>query len=277
MNNLEKILLSPIAHKYFWIGIYRRKGNKAVRVGFQGPMPPCHEFEFGKGNVGLVASQGIRKVIADVSTDAQYSMCFIQTASELVEPIYFEGELVGVIDVESDEKNFFTPERVEDVQELAKIVAPLLAGTDGPEGDEILERNLRLLQWIQNARDIEPTLCNWVGLYFKESYLKNNASTDLVLGPFLGNSTDHVRISIDKGFCGLALREERVVNVADVRADARHIACSITTRSEIVIPLKDARGNFVAELDIDSDKLAAFHKSAAEHFVAHAESFAAVL
>jgi L-methionine (R)-S-oxide reductase len=277
MNTLEKIILSPIAQQYFWIGIYRRKGNKAVRVGFQGPMPPCHEFEFGTGNVGLVASKGIRKVIADVSTDPQYSMCFIQTASEIVEPIFFENELLGVIDVESDQKNFFTQDKISDIQELARLAAPLLVGTDGPNGDAILARNLRLLQWLQNARDLEPEICNWIGIYFKESFLNNNTSTDLILGPYLGLSTEHVRIPLDKGFCGMAMRENRIVNIADVTADARHIACSLTTRSELVIPLKDAMGRTVAELDIDSDRINAFSQRAESNFIAHAETFAAVL
>lgn len=269
MNTLEKILLSPVAPQYFWIGVYRRVGNKAVRLGYRGPVPPCHEFEFGKGNVGFVAQQGVRKVIADVSADPQYSMCFIQTASELVEPIWYEGTQVGVMDVESDEKNFFTSEKVEDVQELARVVAPLLVGD--------VERNLRVLQWLQNARDIAPELVDWIGIYFKESFLYENSSTDLLLGPFLGFSTEHIRIPIDRGFCGLALREERVVNISDVRADPRHIACSVSTRSELVIPLKDSSGNLVAELDIDSNTLAAFPEKIAEHFLAHAETFAVVL
>lgn len=135
------------------------------------------------------------------------------------------------------------------------------------------KRGERLINWVESARKIKPELCDWIGLYFKESYVNNSKSNDLILGPFLGASTDHVRIPLNRGFCGLALSEERVVNVEDVAKDTRHIACSITTRSELVIPLSDNKGNFVAELDIDSNQLASFKKEIEELFTTFSKSF----
>ena len=93
------------------------------------------------------------------------------------------------------------------------------------------------------------------------------------MGPFLGRSTDHIRIPIDKGFCGMALREEKTVNIEDVSKDDTHIACSMTTRSEIVIPLQDKKGEYVAELDIDSDKLASFTPELQAELEEFAKSF----
>ncbi|MEW6057358.1 MAG: GAF domain-containing protein [Bdellovibrionota bacterium] len=111
---------------YFWIGIYKVEGQKAKRVNFRGPLPPCHEFEFGKGNVGTAAMKGIKKVISDVSTDPTYSMCFIDTKSELVLPIFLGNKVVGVLDVESDEKDFFTLEDEEILAKACSEVASLL-------------------------------------------------------------------------------------------------------------------------------------------------------
>lgn len=274
MNKIEEYFLKPLESTFFWLGIYRRLEDKAKRVGFVGPTPPCHEFEFGKGNVGLSAEKGLRKVIADVSQDEQYSMCFIKTASEMVEPIYYEDKVVGVIDAESDKKEFFTDEIQSKVKDLARTVSPILLGS---EDDAILERNLRVYEWLLKAREIKPEAFDWVGIYYKASFLTSEDSTDLLLGPFIGEPTDHVRIPKDRGFCGLAISTEKTVNVPDVTADDRHIACSIKTRSELVVPLKDKDGNIVAELDIDSNKLSTFSEDLEKEVESFCTSFADIL
>lgn len=79
----------------------------------------------------------------------------------------------------------------------------------------------------------------------------------LVLGPYRGRPTEHTRIPIGKGICGRAARVKETVVVDDVNADAEYIACSLQTRSEIVVPI--LRGEHVfGEIDIDSDIPAAF-------------------
>lgn len=79
----------------------------------------------------------------------------------------------------------------------------------------------------------------------------------LVLGPYRGKPTEHTRIPIGAGICGRAARIKETVMVDDVTADAEYIACSLETRSEIVVPIM--RGDRVlGEIDIDSDVPAAF-------------------
>ena len=79
----------------------------------------------------------------------------------------------------------------------------------------------------------------------------------LVLGPYRGRPTEHKRIPIGAGICGRAARVKQTVTVDDVNADAEYIACSLQTRSEIVVPIM--RGDQVlGEIDIDSDVPAAF-------------------
>ncbi len=130
-----------------------------------------------------------------------------------------------------------------------------------------------LTRWLEEASDIAPEIVDWIGIYFKASYLNGEDSTDLVLGPFIGEPTDHTRISIDRGMCGLALREERVVNVEDVREQSDHIACSLKTRSELVIPLEGTSGEFIAELDIDSNTLGAFTPLIEKRFIEFSKTF----
>ena len=108
---------------YFWVGIYLIVGDRVERQAFRGPVPPCHSFALGKGNVGTVGQSGLVKVIPDVSQDPTYSMCFLETKSEIVVPIKIAGRVLGVIDVESDRPDAFGPlDRI-----LLKNVAARLA------------------------------------------------------------------------------------------------------------------------------------------------------
>jgi GAF domain-containing protein len=91
---------------------------------------------------------------------------------------------------------------------------------------------------------------NWVGIYRLEG-------GNLVLGPFQGKPTVHTSIPVGKGICGAAAVSMKTEVVPDVKADARYLACSLETSSEIVVPvIKD--GRFWGELDIDSDRPDAF-------------------
>lgn len=128
-------------------------------------------------------------------------------------------------------------------------------------------------EWLEKVKSEQADVCDWIGIYYKESYINGLDSTDLVLGPYIGEVTEHVRISIDRGFCGMALREERTVNVADVTKDATHIACSLKTRSELVVPIADKNGRYVAELDVDCNRVNAFTPSIEAFFKKTVKSF----
>ncbi len=79
----------------------------------------------------------------------------------------------------------------------------------------------------------------------------------LVLGPFHGAPTEHIRIPVTEGICGAAVAQGASIIVDDVTADPRYLACSIETRSEIVVPIR-VNGQIVGEIDIDSHEPAAF-------------------
>jgi L-methionine (R)-S-oxide reductase len=93
----------------------------------------------------------------------------------------------------------------------------------------------------------------WVGIYLLEG-------NELVLGPFLGKPSPHTRIALGSGICGAAATERQTIVVDDVNADSRYLACSLETRSEIVVPVMDS-GRVLGEIDIDSDQPAAFGTS----------------
>ena len=78
-----------------------------------------------------------------------------------------------------------------------------------------------------------------------------------MLGPFEGAPTPHTRIPLNQGICGAAASSGQTVVVDDVRSDPRYLACSLETKSEIVVPIY-VNGEIAGELDIDSHSPAAF-------------------
>lgn len=112
------------------------------------------------------------------------------------------------------------------------------------EADEVLRKAVDIL-----AERLDHY--SWIGIYLVEG-------DDLVLVPWQGpEATEHVRIPIGQGICGAAAASGRTEIVDDVNADNRYLACFVSTRSEIVVPIS-FEGKVVGEIDIDSDEPSAF-------------------
>jgi GAF domain-containing protein len=95
---------------------------------------------------------------------------------------------------------------------------------------------------------------NWVGVY-------RVVGDDLVLEGWDGDRpTEHTRIPLGRGICGLAAREKRTVRVGDVRSHPEYLACFADTRSEIVVPVMDG-GRALGEIDIDGTSADAYDAS----------------
>ncbi|MGH1576870.1 GAF domain-containing protein [Planktotalea sp.] len=92
---------------------------------------------------------------------------------------------------------------------------------------------------------------DWTGFY------RVTEPNILKIGPYQGGHGCLV-IPFSRGVCGAAAREEKVQLVADVEEFVGHIACASSTRSELVIPVKNAAGRLLGVFDIDSDQPAAF-------------------
>ncbi|BAQ70769.1 sensor protein [Rhodovulum sulfidophilum] len=98
---------------------------------------------------------------------------------------------------------------------------------------------------------------DWTGFY------RNAGAEMLKIGPYQGGH-GCLTIPFSRGVCGAAARSGEVQIVEDVLAFPGHIACSSTTRSEIVLPVHDGTGALLGVLDIDSDRPAAFDATDAE-------------
>jgi L-methionine (R)-S-oxide reductase len=112
----------------------------------------------------------------------------------------------------------------------------------------------QLMKGITRLLNQQMLKYNWVGFYMLEA---GTQPPMLVLGHYQGAMTPHVRIPLNEGICGAAASTGETVVVDDVNSDPRYLACSMETKSEIVVPVF-VRGHVMGELDIDSHFPAAF-------------------
>jgi GAF domain-containing protein len=110
-----------------------------------------------------------------------------------------------------------------------------------------------LQQGVVDALASELPYYSWTGFYM----LDPEDPEMLVLGPFVGEPTPHIRIPVTQGICGAAVATGETVIVDDVNSDPRYLSCSIKTKSEIVVPIY-VHGKVIGEIDIDSHDPAAF-------------------
>ncbi|CAI8173641.1 MAG: Free methionine-R-sulfoxide reductase [Cryomorphaceae bacterium] len=104
------------------------------------------------------------------------------------------------------------------------------------------------MQWL----DEEVSYYNWTGFYFM-----NDEKQQLEIGPYVGAYTDHTVIPYGRGICGQVAMSGKTFEVPDVHAQDNYLACSLATKSEIVVPIYKGE-NLVGQIDIDSHELDPF-------------------
>ncbi len=104
----------------------------------------------------------------------------------------------------------------------------------------------------QQAMDLLDKLddYNWSGIYRLEG-------DELHLDAYVGEATDHTVIPVGRGVCGTAVAEDRNQVVPDVRDLTNYLACSLKTRSEIVVLIR-LEGRILGQIDIDGHRVGAF-------------------
>lgn len=124
-------------------------------------------------------------------------------------------------------------------QDLKPQVETIVSNTEKTVDERLLS--------ICKLLETHITYYNWVGFYFRDA-----DKEILHLGPYVGAPTDHTVIPFGKGICGqVAVSNENFV-VPDVAAQDNYIACSMTVKAEIVIPIF-VNGNNMGQIDIDSN------------------------
>lgn len=126
--------------------------------------------------------------------------------------------------------------------------------------------------WIAAMSTVACELHHAFGYYHWTGFYRAVGEGMLVIGPYQGGH-GCLRIEYDRGVCGAAARTQTTQLVPDVEAFPGHIACSATTRSEIVVPVVTSAGDLLAVLDVDSNDPAAFDEIDQQHL----ESLCALL
>ena len=130
-------------------------------------------------------------------------------------------------------------------QELGHRLINELGNFDTISGVELQKS---LVQWL----DKEVSYYNWTGFYFM-----NDEKQQLEIGPYVGAYTDHAVIPYGRGICGQVAVSGKTFEVPDVHAQDNYLACSLATKSEIVVPIYKGE-NLVGQIDIDSHELDPF-------------------
>jgi GAF domain-containing protein len=144
-------------------------------------------------------------------------------------------------------------EALSEVQRLARFDAalPQVRAVLAGEADAVaLQATLACLLWEVF------TQASWCGFY------RRVGESTLAVGPYQG-PMGCLRIDFARGVCGAAARTGETQLVPDVEAFPGHIACDGATRSELVVPVRDADGRVRAVLDLDSHREAAFSEAEA--------------
>ncbi|MDY3521443.1 GAF domain-containing protein [Riemerella anatipestifer] len=114
------------------------------------------------------------------------------------------------------------------------------------------------LKIICEILDQEKSYFNWTGFYFK-----NGNKEELILGPYVGEPTDHTVIPFGRGICGQVAVSNQTFEVPDVMAEDNYLSCSIDTKAELVVPIIK-NGDNIGQIDIDSHTINPFTKEDVE-------------
>ncbi len=121
---------------------------------------------------------------------------------------------------------------------------------DGASLEELL---MTSVEYLHNSNE----RFHWTGIYelFQENILH--------LGPFVGEPTDHVFIGVGHGVCGSAIADKCNKNIPDVTKESNYLACSSSTKSELVVLIRE-KDKIFAQIDIDSHDFDAFDRDTVE-------------
>ncbi len=129
-------------------------------------------------------------------------------------------------------------------------IQPLLKAVDAIISD--LDTRDNVLQKISELLSERVDHYDWVGFY-----IVDESGENLILGPYVGAATDHVKIAFGNGICGQVAVSQMSLIIQDISLEDNYLSCSSNVQSEVVFPIMK-NDKFVAELDIDSHAISPF-------------------
>lgn len=266
LNRTSELVRAIIHYRIFAILLLNDRTHE-LRMRFQiGHTPEVERMRFplGKGIVGQVALNRQPILLNDVTVDPNYFPANPDVRSELTVPLIAKNRLIGVMDLESEQPNFFRPEHLHLLTLTASRIAQAI------ENARLYARVSRQAQTLTVLNEISAELTSILELdpllarigqllrrlidyqMFSIMLLDDKGET-LITRYAWRFGYAHAplrRIPITSGLVGAAVREWRPINVPDVRKDSRYLPMNQETRSELIVPLF-YKGRVIGVLDLE--------------------------
>lgn len=275
LSRTSELVRSIIPYRIFAIFLLNDRTND-LRMRFQighGPEVARMRFPLGKGIIGQVALTRQPIMLNDVSNNEQYIPASPTVKSELTIPLIAKNRLIGVLDLESEQTNFFKPEHLHLLTLTASRIAQAIENARLYTRVSRQAETLAVLNEISteliSILDLDPLLAK-VGLLLRRLIdyqmfsimLLDDKGETLITRYAWRFGYSHApmrRISVTSGLVGAAIREWRPINVPDVRKDQRYLPMNQETRSELVVPLF-YKERVIGVLDLEHTRTAFFNE-----------------
>jgi phosphoserine phosphatase RsbU/P len=266
-----------------------RKGKKKANIAL--------EVELGQGLIGTVAQTGQAIVCEDVQKEPRFRFIdsLPETKSEVVIPLKIDNQVLGVLDVQSNQHRGFHPNDLLILHSLADTIASAVDGaylysslrrradqlTLVSEVSKSVTSSLDLSQLMRDAANLIHTKFNYPYVSLFKVHLNRRIISYEAGSGTRSNQLDGYTISLDDSM-GIMLwvaQNGKTVLANDVTKDKRYVPSPLppkNTKSELCIPLR-FNGKVIGLLDIQSDKLNAFTEDDQIMFEAVADTMAAAI
>ena len=275
LKRTSELIRSVIQYRIFAILLIDESGQE-LRMRFQiGHTPEVERMRFplGHGVVGRVAQTGQAMLINDVTKAEDYIPANEHVCSELAIPLINKNKVIGVLDIESEELNYFKPEhlhlltltasRIGQAIQNARLYSRVQRQTQALAVlNEIAVELTSILDLDQLFERIGQLLRRIIDFQMFTIMLINSAGDRLVTRytwRFGHSSTPTRSLPINTGLVGAAVNEWRLINVPDVRLDSRYHMINPETRSEMIVPLF-YKNRVIGVLDLEHIKPGYFHE-----------------
>jgi sigma-B regulation protein RsbU (phosphoserine phosphatase) len=275
LSRTSELVRAIIPYHIFAIFLLNERTHE-LRMRFQiGHTPKAERtrIPMGKGVVGQVALTRQPLLLNDISQAEYYIDAIPEVRSELAVPLIAKNRLIGVMDIESEQANFFREEHLNVLTMTASRIAQSI------ENARLYARVSRQAQTLEVLNEIAVELASILDLnpllekvgqllrrlidYQMFTIMLLDEKGDTLITRYAWRfGYAHAptrRIAISSGLVGAAVREWRTVNVPDVSKDPRYIPMNPETRSELIVPLF-YKGRIIGVLDLEHTKPAFFNE-----------------
>ena len=275
LNRISELVRAVTNYQMFAIFLLNDRTNE-LRMRFQiGHTPQAERTRvpLGKGVVGQVALTRQPMLLNDVSTSEHYIAANPDVRAEMALPLIAKNRLIGVMDIESEQADFFRAEHLHLLTFTASRIAQAI------ENARLYARVSRQAQMLEVLNEIAVELASILDLgpllerigqllrrlidyqMFTIMLLDEKGETLITRYAWRFGYTQapQRRIAINSGLVGAAVREWRTINVKDVSKDPRYLAMNPETKSELIVPLF-YKGRVIGVLDLEHTRTGFFNE-----------------